>query len=240
MVLLPEVGADQRLERHAHAVHHDAELNQVDHHRQGDLRGVAEAAGHKADHHVVHDAPADIDGRVHDAVPGGQQEVPEGQVPFEAQRVFLPEVVPEAGQDSQAVSDDGPQDDSLHAQEPGQDDGSDDVPADLESVADVVAQFVAVAVDHLLQVEDDDGQEGVDRNQAVVLQRQLQDLARDAAYSEIRVLHHEDQQRGEQAHADADDQALAVDLIRPVLLHGADFPGKDDADAGGSQVAEKG
>ena len=195
MVLFPEVSPDQRLHRHAHAVHHDAELDQADDHGEGDQAGLAKAARDEANHHIVHQAPADIDGGIHDAVARREQKVPEGQVPDKAQRVFLAEVVPEAGEDAEAVPDHRTQDDARHSEEPGQYDGADDVPADLKSVADVVAQLVSVAVDHLFQIKDDDGQEGVDRNQTVVLKRILQNIARDAARLEIGILKHENQKR---------------------------------------------
>ena len=93
MILLSEVGADQGLQGHTHAVHHDAELDQTDDHSESDLPGIAVTPGNKADHQEVHQSPADIYGRIHDTVSRRQQEVFEGQMPNKAKCIlFLEEM----------------------------------------------------------------------------------------------------------------------------------------------------
>ena len=74
-------------------------------------------------------------------------------MPDEVKRIFLPEIVPEAGEDTEAVSDHRAQDDTGHPQEFGQYDRTDHVPADLESIADIIAQLVSVTVNHLFNTK---------------------------------------------------------------------------------------
>ena len=65
--------------------------------------------------------------------------------------------MPAACQDAEGVAYDGTENNARHAHVFGEDDGAQDVAAYLENLADVVAKFIAVAVDHLLEIEDDYG-----------------------------------------------------------------------------------
>ena len=66
-------------------------------------------------------------------------------------------IMPAACQDAEGVAYDGTEYNARHAHVFGEDDGAQDVAAYLEYITDVVAKFIAVAVDHLLEIEDDYG-----------------------------------------------------------------------------------
>ena len=85
-------------------------------------------------------------------------------MPYKTQSVSLAEEMPDAGKNSERVSDDRAEDDTRHSHKLGEDDGTHDVSSDLKDVADIVAEFVSVAVNHLFEVENDDSQQGVDRS----------------------------------------------------------------------------
>ena len=239
MVLFAKVGTDKRLHRHAHAVHNDAEFNQADNHGERNLGTSAIVGGYIADHHVIHQCPAQVNGGIHDAVAGGEQEVLERQMPHKMEGVAFAQVVPEAYQNPQAVPDDGAENDSGHPHESCQDHRENDIAADLEAIADIVAQLVAITVNHLLQIEDHDGQEDVDGQKTVILLSIVQNLSRSAVCAEIHAADQEDEEGGDKADKDADDQSLAVNLICPLLFHRSHLPRENDTNAGGEKIAEE-
>ncbi len=60
-------------------------------------------------------------------------------------------------------------DNSGHSHKSGQNNRTDDISADLKTVADIVAEFVPVAVDHLFKIEDYNRQKRIDRDKMVIL-----------------------------------------------------------------------
>ena len=85
-------------------------------------------------------------------------------MPYKTQSVPLAQKMPDAGKDAEGITNDRAKYDACHSHKLGEDDGTHDVSSDLKDVADIVAEFVSVAVNHLFEVENDDSQQGVDRS----------------------------------------------------------------------------
>ena len=160
-------------------------------------------------------------------------------MPYETKRVSLAEVMPDAGEYAETVADDRAEYDSGHAHKIRQYDREKNVSAYLKPVADIVAQFVAVAVNHLFKIEDNYCQERVYRCKAVIQKRLIQYFAGDAVQSEIFALNKQDSQRGNQSDREAYYKPLAVDLVGSFFLHCAYLSCIDDAYACGYKVTEE-
>ena len=131
--------------------------------------------------------------------------------------------MPDAGKDAKGITDDRAKYDACHSHKLCKNDGADDVAADLEGVADIVAQLVPIAVNHLFEIEDDDRQQGIDRSEHIVFQRLVAYLPRDTVDAEINVLHKKDSERRYQPDEKADDQSLTEDLVGTLLFHRPDL-----------------
>ena len=155
------------------------------------------------------------------------------------QGVAFFQVVPKAYQNAQRVPDDGAEDNTGHAEELCQDHREDDIASDLESIADIVAQLVTITVNHLLQIEDHDGQEDVDGQKAVILLCVFQNLSCCAVCAEIHTADQENEEGREQADTDTDNESLAVNLICTILPHSTHLTGENDTYAGGEKISEE-
>ena len=92
-------------------------------------------------------------------------------MPHKTKSVPLAQKMPDACKDAEGITDDRAKYDACHSHKLCKNDGADDVAADLEGVADIVAQLVPIAVNHLFEIEDDDRQQGIDRSEHIVFQR---------------------------------------------------------------------
>ena len=117
-------------------------------------------------------------------------------MPHKTKRVPFAEEMPDTGKNAEGVSDDRAEDNTCHSHKLCKNDGAHNVPPDLEDVADIVAEFVSVAVNHLFEIENDDRQQSIDRSEHVVFQRLSTDLSGNAVDVEINVLDQEDNECG--------------------------------------------
>ena len=116
-------------------------------------------------------------------------------MPRKGKRVAFAEVMPHAGKYSESVSDDRSEYNAGHPHELCKNDGAHDVSADLESVADVVAKLVAVAVNHLFKIKNNDSQKSVERHKHIILERLGADLPRHTAQVKINAAHQKNRKR---------------------------------------------
>ena len=121
-------------------------------------------------------------------------------MPFEMKRIAFTEIVPAACKDAQAISDDRSEDYARHANVFCQEYREQYVPAYLEHIADIIAEFVPVTIYHLFKVKDQDSEERVDRTKAVILKRVIQDIAFDIVNPEICITNEKYRKRGDQTY----------------------------------------
>ena len=153
--------------------------------------------------------------------------------------IALAEIMPDAGEYAETVADDRAEYDAGHAHEIGQYDRKKNISAYLEPVADVVAQLIAVTVNHLLKIENNYRQKRVYRGEAVISESLFEHFSLNTVYAEIRVLYEKYGKCGQKPDRNADYKSLTVYFVSPFLSHCSYFSCEHDAYACRYKISEE-
>ena len=104
-------------------------------------------------------------------------------------RVSFAEEMLKAHKNSKSVSDYRAKYDTNHSVEFGQYNREDNIAANLEYVANVIAQLVAVTIYHLFNLKYKNCQKSIERNEAIVLKRIVKNITRYTVCLKINILY---------------------------------------------------